>query len=120
MARYIDAEKLKAHLHREDFYTPDERWKPESEFANMIEATPTADVEEVRHGEWRIKNLCGERICECSECKTLGSPMWKRCPVCEAKMDGGKITAASAISSLRETAQDTDLNPDDYIGLHIL
>lgn len=26
----------------------------------------------------------------CSECKTLGSPQWKRCPVCEAKMYGGK------------------------------
>ena len=47
MARYIDADKLKEYLHREDFYTPDERWKPESEFVNMIDATPTADVEEV-------------------------------------------------------------------------
>ena len=44
MARYIDAEKLKAYLHEEDFDTPDERWKPESEFADMIDATPTEVV----------------------------------------------------------------------------
>lgn len=24
---------------------------------------------------------------ECSECHVCGSPQWKRCPVCEAKMD---------------------------------
>ena len=23
---------------------------------------------------------------ECSECRVTGSPEWKRCPVCEAKM----------------------------------
>lgn len=47
MARYIDAGKLKEYLHEEDFNTPDERWRPESEFASMIDATPTADVAEV-------------------------------------------------------------------------
>ena len=44
-----------------------------------------ADVEEVKHGEW-IKSVLNAY---CSECKTEGSPQWKRCPVCEAKMDGG-------------------------------
>lgn len=24
---------------------------------------------------------------ECSACNTAGSPTWKRCPVCEAKME---------------------------------
>ena len=24
---------------------------------------------------------------ECSECHVAGSPQWKRCPVCEAKME---------------------------------
>lgn len=47
MARYIDADKMKKYLHEDDFGTPDERWKPESEFAKMIDATPTADVVEV-------------------------------------------------------------------------
>ena len=24
---------------------------------------------------------------ECANCKTIGSPRWKRCPVCEARME---------------------------------
>ena len=48
MARYIDVDKLKAYLHEDDFYDSDERWKPESEFSQMIDATPTANVEEVK------------------------------------------------------------------------
>lgn len=30
------ADRLKLYLHQDDFETPDERWKPESEFANLI------------------------------------------------------------------------------------
>lgn len=51
---------------------------------------PAADVEEVKHGHWLEQNISGEQTWCCSECKTLGSPHWKRCPVCEVKMDGGK------------------------------
>lgn len=31
----------------------------------------------INRGEW----------VDCSECGTVGSPQWKRCPVCEAKME---------------------------------
>lgn len=55
--------------------------------------TPAADVEEVKHGWWIEQSISGEATWCCSECKTLGSPHWKRCPVCEAKMDGGKENA---------------------------
>lgn len=45
----------------------------------------------VKHGRWvhmfNAKNL--NNWVECSECKTVGSPFWKRCPVCEARMDSG-------------------------------
>lgn len=44
----------------------------------------------VKHGRW-LQPKSGE--CFCSECKTNGSPQWKRCPVCEAKMRGGKNDA---------------------------
>lgn len=50
---------------------------------------PTADVEEVRHGRWLPQVVAGVKAWDCSECKTIGSPHWKRCPICEAKMDGG-------------------------------
>ena len=29
----------------------------------------------------------GTKHWECRKCRTLGSPNWKRCPVCEAKMN---------------------------------
>ena len=48
-----------------------------------------ADVEPVKRGRWLPQILLGTRVWDCSECKTIGSPMWKRCPVCEAKMNGG-------------------------------
>ena len=50
----------------------------------------TADVVGVKHGQWLPQIVCGTKVWDCSECKTLGSPDWKRCPICEAKMDGGK------------------------------
>ena len=49
-----------------------------------------SDLEIVKHGHWIEQNISGEQAWCCSECKTLGSPHWKRCPVCEAKMSGGK------------------------------
>ena len=51
---------------------------------------PTSDVEIVKHGKWLPQIVVGVKAWDCSECKTLGSPHWKRCPICEAKMDGGK------------------------------
>ena len=49
----------------------------------VLEDTPTV---EVKRGRWLPQILLGQRVWDCSECATLGSPQWKRCPVCEAKM----------------------------------
>ena len=46
-----------------------------------------ADVEPVKRGMWLQQTINGTRIWDCSECKAIGNPAWKRCPVCEAKMD---------------------------------
>lgn len=60
----------------------------EDEVDRLVDALPTpADVEVVKHGRWLPQVLLGQRVWDCSECKTLGSPFWKRCPICEAKMD---------------------------------
>jgi hypothetical protein len=48
-----------------------------------VKYMPTIEAEPVKHGRW-LQPKSGE--CFCSECKTNGSPQWKRCPVCEAKM----------------------------------
>lgn len=53
--------------------------------------TPAAEIEVVRHGRWLPQVVLGQKAWDCSECKTLGSPHWKRCPVCEAKMEIGDV-----------------------------
>ena len=53
----------------------------------VLESLPSADVESVNRGRWLPQIVLGTRVWDCSECKTIGSPTWKRCPVCEAKMD---------------------------------
>ena len=64
-------------------------------FQRTINNAPTVDAVEVVHGRWlRIGSngkLSGKRLWQyvCSECRTLGSPQWKCCPVCTARMDGG-------------------------------
>ena len=46
---------------------------------------------EEKSGYWMPQILLGERIWDCSNCKTIGSPFWKRCPLCEAKMRGEEV-----------------------------
>lgn len=53
----------------------------------LLEAAEASEkAKPVKKGRW-LQPKSGE--CFCSECKTNGSPQWERCPVCEAKMDGG-------------------------------
>lgn len=47
MNRYIDAELIEKYISREEHNTPDEKWRPESEFAALVDNVPTADVVEV-------------------------------------------------------------------------
>lgn len=58
--------------------------------AMWIVEAPTIEAEPVVHGRWIPHNKGQNNWCECSKCNTVGSPFWKRCPVCEAKMDGGE------------------------------
>ena len=69
----------------------------EEAFKHGYEKGYAAAKAEEKHGHWIIrKNGKGRSAIvwvECSECLTSGgSPEWKRCPVCEAKMDKPNIT----------------------------
>ena len=98
MARYIDAEALlsgydvrKVTEYDESGCGIDYKAVP----VEAIEAAPTVDAEPVEHSMW-LEHLGSQhtRYWTCLNCDTLGSPRWKRCPVCEAKMDGGAKNAA--------------------------
>ena len=56
---------------------------------NNAEALPTADVEEVKHGEW--KEAEGGLFYCCTNCGYIVEyQLTSGCPNCRAKMDGGK------------------------------
>lgn len=58
-------------------------------YSHSTKGVEVVEYKEVVHGRWIIHRKGQNNWCECSECNTVGSPFWKRCPVCEAKMNGG-------------------------------
>lgn len=54
----------------------------------ILAHTPTADVQEVRHGRWE-KSLFGKDFFRCSECYAVWYRKFEYCPHCGAKMEGG-------------------------------
>ena len=62
--------------------------------ANEIEMMPTVEAEQVRHGKWIVTS--GGKVCTCPVCgyefdNTCNYDIrkdWKRCPVCETKLEG--------------------------------
>lgn len=93
MSRYIDADKLIEYAEKRKF---------QGVPVDVIKSKETADVEEVRHGEWVTRNICCFEWTVCSVCGASFKPdnwenVWKKlygnpayCPLCGAKMDGGE------------------------------
>ena len=81
MAEYIERKALRDTLYDADAIT--------MSGVKILNQFPGADVAPVRHGRWMPQVVLGQKAWDCSECKTLGSPHWKWCPVCGAMMDGG-------------------------------
>ena len=104
MSRYIDVDKLlKSTISKYrcvplvgiHTYRNGEEYFDGEDFDDLINNTPTADVVEVRHGEWiedkHRWNPSDWR--ECSLCGyyfdvSVGQELTAYCPNCGAKMDG--------------------------------
>jgi NADH pyrophosphatase NudC (nudix superfamily) len=98
--KYIDADALKEKMF--NYYdcvnldTGKGNYKGETlmnyEVADMIEDcidnTPTADVQEVKHGKWLADRFGMERAI-CSVCRAVyeGGDSFRFCPKCGTKMD---------------------------------
>lgn len=54
---------------------------------DAILGAKAVEAEPVVRARWIPRHRRGNNWCECSACNTVGSPFWKRCPMCEAKMD---------------------------------
>lgn len=92
MPKYIECEALKEDVKNhfkkliDEGYVYDEIFESNAEILRIIDAQPTADVAEVKHGKW-IK----DRNCyTCSECGFYyfaNNSKANYCPNCGAKMD---------------------------------
>ena len=102
---YVDTEKLKRNIKVNIMPNVDIDGtvtveNAERYFLNLIDKTSTADVEKVKNGEWdvsgRYKFADGSLAIRCTVCGcSLSSDEYKKyhwnyCPVCGAKMEGGK------------------------------
>lgn len=84
MAEYIEREAaIRAVLND----SPEQVGYSREDAADCIRYMDVADVAPVRNGRWLPQVVLGQKAWDCSECKTLGSPHWKWCPVCGCKMD---------------------------------
>lgn len=97
MPKYIDAEKLEQRLRDFSDWCRDNR-KDGVDFVlnGVLADTPTADVQEVRHGKMNIykpRSMNRNATYKCSVCGKLCSSYyndvgeWNFCPYCGAKMD---------------------------------
>ena len=80
MARYIDKEAFKRKLIDEKNFFP-------AMVARALEEMPTADVVEVKHGEWKWDERFSDYTCSLCHNWDLTTPNY--CSNCGAKMDGG-------------------------------
>lgn len=95
MVRYIDVERLCNGLREMASVQYPDRQNAILGVISTIENMPTSDVEEVRHGEWKVYEEGGYWNYDCPFCdngfvmKTKITPP-NYCEGCGAKMDGGK------------------------------
>ena len=88
MARYYDLDKL-SKLIEAKADTMLEGKGAMLYVAKWLNLLPTADVVEVKHGEWVLKHIGAGHHWECSGCgfKNAVMPRTEYCPHCGAKMD---------------------------------
>lgn len=85
MARYIDADKLINEISGNGgvfVYGA----KVVAAIVSRINVQPTADVAEVKHGEWKA-SVMGTGAPHCSLCNGATPLRYTYCPHCGAKMD---------------------------------
>lgn len=92
MARYIDADKLKAHY---SWWECTESGNEQKKvFDTIIDLQPTADVVERKKAHWEIADQEEPRFYGCSRCLKLSRYEHRFCPNCGAQMDERKEDGA--------------------------
>lgn len=88
MSKYIDADKLQETVYKRVNNPAIRGW-----LNSLINEQPTADVKEVKHGQWSpfpaYKNNYTGICYECTECGCNDTEPTNFCSNCGARMDGG-------------------------------
>ena len=104
MPRYIDANELFRETNKKIHEANSYRMAVvDGEFLGLIRDAPTADVAEVKHGNWVYEQLDNFKMYKviCIECNAeyIGNydaynepEDFNYCPNCGAKMDGGEMS----------------------------
>ena len=97
MSRYIDADKLKEKIEEIEWWNDSTGFYDHIDIVHAydIDDVPTADVVEVRHGEWLHAGMFDD-MAKCSVCGLIDHSLnevysrgtYNYCPNCGAKMDG--------------------------------
>ena len=86
MSRYIDKAKLAQRLLASPIFKNARNGDLiRDAVIDIVCDYPAAGVVEVKHGEWGFDGAGWS----CSECDEYGTNLYKYCPHCGAKMDGG-------------------------------
>ena len=93
MARYIDADAVKKMV--ADIMSDCKVTHKHRALNRNLKQIPTADVVEVKHGEWvgepsRFNPCWNEYYCSVCKARFTINPRYEYCPRCGTKMDGGK------------------------------
>lgn len=94
MAEYKDCEKAYELARTSELYSDFRRSMADlTSLKELLEDTPTADVAEVRHGEWIAvpsSDMSTGKAFKCSKCQKMryGVRLPPYCQECGAKMDG--------------------------------
>ena len=112
MSRYIDADKLYELIRTNDYRLATINGSIDYGMFTIgikqaIDEIPTADVAEVKHGEWELFEDCANAGVYCTVCHKKVyreyyanvKPKSKYCPNCGARMDGGDFDEMPNIKS---------------------
>ncbi len=131
MERYIDVDKLKKRIYASPmfFHFGEDGFFIRDAVLDLIEKFPTekatADVAEVKHGEWdasgRYLFADGSLAIRCSECgcslhsEEYEKYYWNYCPNCGAKMDLSLCSDAECAPPYGDKS-DCELYKNGYCG----
>ena len=94
MARYIDADAVIQYLYDEYHGMISDEDMKIYKIIRMLDHTPAADVQEVKHGKWLYEDyecsFCGESLSSIMDSDSyfsIGFNGCDYCPYCGAKMD---------------------------------